>query len=78
MSTIKRDDNVEVTCGDDRGKVGRVLRVMPTKSMLVVEGVNVVFKHLKRSPKHPQGGRIQKEAPIHRSNVRLVEKTEKK
>ena len=78
MPKIKRDDNVEITGGDDRGKLGKVLRVIPTKDMVVVEGVNVVFKHLKRSPKHPQGGRIQKEAPIHRSNVRLVEKTEKK
>lgn len=72
MAEIKTNDNVEIICGDDRGKVGKVLRVLPTKHQVVVEGVNVVFKHLKRSPKHPQGGRIEKEAPIHRSNVKLV------
>lgn len=72
MAAIKSNDNVEIICGDDRGKVGKVLRVLPDKNQVIVEGVNVVFKHLKRSPKHPQGGRIEKEAPIHRSNVRLV------
>jgi len=71
MARIKTNDTVEVICGDDRGKVGKVLRVIPAKNQVVVEGVNVVFKHLKRSPKHPQGGRIQKEAPIHRSNVKI-------
>src|ERR1043165_1909 len=66
---IKKDDMVMVTAGDHKGKQGKVLRVLGEKDRIVVEGVNMVYRHVKRSRKYPQGGRIQKEAPIHASNV---------
>lgn len=69
---IRRDDLVEVITGEDRGKRGRVLRVDRKNQKLVVEGVNKAIKHLRRSRKHPQGGRIEIEMPIHWSNVMLV------
>jgi len=66
---VKRDDMVEVIAGDDKGKQGRVLRVLPERDKVVVEGVNQIYRHLKPSRKNPQGGRVQKESPIHISNV---------
>ena len=59
--------------GDDRGKKGRVLSVQADKQRAIVEGLNMVTKHTKPSAKHPQGGRIQMEAPIHISNLSLVD-----
>ena len=69
---IHKDDQVEVTAGDEKGKRGRVLRVFPTSQRVIVEGVNFIWKHLKRSQQHPQGGRLEKEAPVHVSKVMLV------
>jgi len=69
---IRASDTVEVIRGDDRGKRGRVLRVDRKAGRVVVEGINRVFKHVRRSQKNPQGGRLSKEAPIHLSNVMLV------
>lgn len=66
---VRKNDVVEVICGDHKGSRGKVLRVDPKKQMVVIEGVNVVFRHVKPTRKNPQGGRIQKEAPIHLSNV---------
>ena len=66
---IRKNDVVEVIAGDHRGARGKVLRVDPKKRMVVVEGVNLVFRHVRRTQRNPQGGRIQKEAPIHISNV---------
>jgi len=68
---IKEGDYVEVIAGADVGKRGKVLRTFPKKNRVIVEGLNYVFKHLKKSQKNPQGGRIEKEAPIHVSNVML-------
>ena len=73
---IRKDDIVEVITGDDAGSpkartTGRVLRVLPDKNKVVVEGVNRVYKHLKPSRKNPQGGRLSKEMPIDASNVML-------
>ncbi len=73
MKRIHSEDMVQVICGDDKGKVAKVLRILPDKGKVVVEGVNVVFKHLRRSQKHPQGGRIQKEAPLPASKLLLVD-----
>jgi large subunit ribosomal protein L24 len=70
---VRKGDLVVVTSGDDRGKRGRVLRVIPEKGRVVIEGVNFVFKHLRKSPKHPNGGRIRKEAPMDMSNVMPVD-----
>ncbi|GIW78437.1 MAG: 50S ribosomal protein L24 [Gemmatales bacterium] len=69
---IRKDDRVEVQTGDDRGTIGRVLRVLPNEGKVVVEGVNRVYKHLKPSRQNPQGGRLSKEMPIDISNVLLV------
>jgi large subunit ribosomal protein L24 len=69
---IKVDDNVEVIAGDDRGVQGRVLSVDHEAGTLLIEGVNRVYKHVRRSQKNPQGGRLSKEMPIRLSNVQLV------
>jgi len=69
MAKIRKGDIVEVIAGNDRGKRGRVLRVIPDRDRLVVEGVNVRWKHMRKTQKTPQGGRIQREMPLHRSNV---------
>ena len=70
---IRKGDIVAVVSGNDRGKRGRVLRVIPEKNRVVVEGVNVRYKHLRKSQQHPQGGRIRRESPIHASNVMPVD-----
>ncbi len=72
-SHIRKGDVVKVITGSDKGKTGRVLRVLPDKSRVVVEGINRVWKHVKPSQKNPQGGRIQKDAPIHVSNVQPLD-----
>jgi len=66
---IVKGDMVKVLAGDDRGKTGEVMAVYPSRSKILVQGVNRVYRHLRPSRKHPQGGRIQKEMPIHISNV---------
>ncbi|RTZ88906.1 MAG: 50S ribosomal protein L24 [Planctomycetota bacterium] len=73
MSRLKSDDLVEVVSGAQKGKRGKVLRVDLRKGRITVQGVNMVYKHLRKSQKHPQGGRIQLEAAIHISNVMLVD-----
>ena len=55
---IRKDDMVEVITGNDKGKVAKVLRVLPEKNKIVVEGINRVYKHLKPSAKNQQGGRL--------------------
>lgn len=66
---IRTGDTVVVIAGRDKGKMGRVLRVLEDKNRVVVEGINRVWKHVRPSQRNPQGGRIQKDAPIHISNV---------
>lgn len=70
---IKKGDTVYVNAGNDRGKTGRVVRVIVKKNRAVVEGVNMVSKSVKPSAKHPQGGIIKMEAPIHVSNLSLID-----
>jgi len=70
---VRKDDIVEVIAGDNKGAQGKVLRVFPDKQRVLVEGVNVVYRHVRRSRQHPQGGRIRREAPIHISNVQPVD-----
>ena len=72
-TNIKKGDNVYVLSGDDRGKQGRVLSVNRDKLRAIVEGVNIVTKAAKPSAKHPQGGLIKMEAPIHIANLALVD-----
>jgi large subunit ribosomal protein L24 len=69
---IRINDTVEVLTGDDRGVRGRVLSVDRQAGKLIVEGVNRVFKHVRRSQRNPQGGRLSKEMPVQISNVLLV------
>jgi large subunit ribosomal protein L24 len=69
---IRKDDNVQVLTGDDAGTTGRVLRILPLKGKVVVEGVNKVYKHVRPSRRNPQGGRLSKEMPIDISNIQLV------
>ena len=69
---IKVDDIVEVISGEDRGTRGKVLKVLRVNSKLVVEGVNRVYRHVRRSQRNAQGGRLSKEMPIAWSNVLLV------
>ena len=66
---IKVNDIVEVMTGDDRGERGKVLSVDRQSGTVVIEGVNRVYKHVRRSQKNPQGGRLSKEMPIRASNV---------
>ena len=68
-SHIKKGDIVEIISGDHKGATGRVLRVIPDKHRVVVQGHNIVKKHVRPSRKNPQGGRINVEQPIHMSNV---------
>ncbi len=74
MSKIKKDDLVQVITGKDKGKEGKVLHVNTKKDTVVVEGVNMVSKHTKPNQQNQQGGIIEKEAPIHVSNVMYVHK----
>lgn len=69
---IKINDVVEVISGDDRGVQGKVLRVDHQAGKVIVEGVNRVYKHVRRSQRNPQGGRLSKEMPIQMSNVKLI------
>ena len=73
QTPIRKNDTVVVTAGKDRGKRGRVLRVVPDKNRLVVEGVNFISRHTRPNPnKNIKGGIVEREASLHASNVQLV------
>ena len=73
ISSLRKNDNVLVITGKDRGKRGRVLKVTPDKNRLIVEGVNIIKRHTKPNPgKNIKGGVMQREATLHASNVQLV------
>ena len=75
---IKKGDTVYVNAGNDKGKTGKVLSVIPSKDRAIVEGINMVSKHTKPNSKQPQGGIIKQEAGIHISNLNLIDpKTDK-
>ena len=69
---IRAGDTVEVVAGADRGTRSRVVQIDREKRKALVEGVNRVYKHVRRSQKHPQGGRLSKEMPIQLSNLKVV------
>ena len=69
---VKKGDTVEIKTGVNKGATGRVMRVLPDKDRVLVEGVNLAYKHVRPSQKNPQGGRIRVERPIHMSNVQPV------
>ena len=69
--SIRKNDVVKVITGEEKGKKGKVLNVDLASGRVLVEGVNFIWKHLRRSQQHPHGARIQKEASIHLSNVKV-------
>jgi large subunit ribosomal protein L24 len=69
---IKKDDKVKIIAGKDKGKVGKVLRVIRKKNRILVENINVVKRHTKPNAQNRQGGILESEAPIHWSNVMLM------
>jgi large subunit ribosomal protein L24 len=73
---IRKNDAVMVIAGNARGKTGKVLKVYPERLRIIVEGVNIMKRHTKPSQKNPQGGIVQREAPIHVSNVMLLDPKE--
>jgi large subunit ribosomal protein L24 len=70
---IKKDDTVKVMAGENKGDEGKVLEVYPDKNKALVEGVNIVKRHTKPNATHPNGGIVEQEAPIHLSNLMLVD-----
>ena len=70
---VKKDDTVKVIAGNDKGKTGKLLEVIPAKYRAIVEGVKMVTKHLKPSAENPEGGIQNTEASIHISNLMLVD-----
>jgi large subunit ribosomal protein L24 len=78
---VKKGDEVEVISGNFKGSSGKILEVLPSKQRVLVEGVRIIKKHLRKSEDNPQGKIAEREGPIHISNVKLIErekKTEKK
>lgn len=76
--SIKKNDLVKVIAGDDKGKEGRVIEVLSKESRLVVEGINIHKRHMRKSPANPEGGILEREFPIAISNVMLVDPDSKK
>jgi large subunit ribosomal protein L24 len=73
---VRRGDTVQVISGNHRGATGKILEVRPAKLQVVIEGVRMVKKHQRKSQQHPNGAIIEREGPIHISNVKLLEKAE--
>ncbi len=69
---VRKDDKVKVISGKDRGKEGKILKVFPQEGRVIVKGVSIIKKHMKPSQDNPEGGIIEKEAPIDASNVMLI------
>ena len=74
---VRKGDQVEVISGNFRGSSGKILAVVPHKQRVLVEGVRIIKKHLRKSQDNPSGKIAEREGPIHISNVRLVEQKEK-
>jgi large subunit ribosomal protein L24 len=74
---VKKGDNVVVISGNHKNASGKILQVLPAKNQVLIEGVRMIKKHQRKTQDQPQGGIIEREGPIHISNVKLLEKTEK-
>jgi large subunit ribosomal protein L24 len=74
---VRKGDNVEVISGNHRGSSGKVLEVIARKQRVLIEGVRMIKKHLKKSQDNPQGKIAEREGPIHISNVRVLERGER-
>ena len=74
---VKKGDHVEVISGNFRGSSGKILEVLPRKQRVLVEGVRIIKKHLRKSQDNPSGKIAEREGPIHISNVKLIEREKK-
>ncbi len=74
---VKKGDQVQVITGNHNGATGKVLAVLPKKQQVLIEGVRLIKKHVRKSQDNPQGAIVEREGPIHISNVKLVESSEK-
>tara|TARA_B100001093_G_scaffold268880_1_gene257072 strand:+ start:867 stop:1088 length:222 start_codon:yes stop_codon:yes gene_type:complete len=72
MASIKKGDEVEVVAGDHKGSKGKILQVFRAKNRVIVEGVNMIKKHERKSQDNPDGSIVERESSIHYSNVKLV------
>jgi len=72
---VRRGDTVQVISGNHKGATGKILEIKPAKSQVVIEGVRMIKKHQRKSQQHPNGAILEREGPIHISNVKLVEKS---
>jgi large subunit ribosomal protein L24 len=75
---VKKGDEVEVISGNFKGSSGKILEVIPSKQRVLIEGVRIIKKHLRKSQDNPQGKIAEREGPIHISNVKLIEKKAEK
>jgi len=73
---VKKGDEVQVISGNHKGSIGKVLQVFPTKQQVLIEGVRIIKRHTKKSQDNPQGAIVEREGPIHISNVKRIEQTE--
>ena len=75
---VKKGDEVEVISGNFKGSSGKILEVIPSKQRVLIEGVRIIKKHLRKSQDNPQGKIAEREGPVHISNVKLIEKKAEK
>ncbi len=75
---VKKGDHVEVIAGNFRGSSGKILQVLPKKNRVLIEGVRLIKKHMRKSQDNPSGSIAEREGPIHISNVKLVEREKDK
>lgn len=73
MIKLKKNDRVKVISGNHKGKEGKILKIFPDKNRAIVEGVNIIKRHTRPNQKNPQGSITQKEAPVHISNLMLID-----
>jgi large subunit ribosomal protein L24 len=73
---VKKGDQVQVTTGNHKGASGKVIQVLAKKERVLIEGVRLIKKHVRKSQDHPQGAIVEREGPIHISNVKLIEQVE--
>jgi large subunit ribosomal protein L24 len=73
VTRLKKNDRVRVISGNHKGKEGKILKIYREKSRVIVEGVNIIKRHTRPTQKNPQGGISQREAPIHISNIMLLD-----
>jgi large subunit ribosomal protein L24 len=71
---VKRGDTVQVISGNHRGSSGRILQVLPEKAQVIIEGVRLIKKHQRKTQDNPNGAIVEREGPIHISNVKIVER----